>query len=102
MFENSRQTNKTVRITFKRYDGRTTRNPRKPQDKPKKKQRQQSQQQQQQQTKKPKSPPVEYKCLIRASMGSKKIRVEVGQKDVQFHQSYSNLIRGNIYGLKKK
>uniref|UniRef100_A0A6G1SQF5 Signal recognition particle 14 kDa protein n=1 Tax=Aceria tosichella TaxID=561515 RepID=A0A6G1SQF5_9ACAR len=102
MFESGRQTNKTIRITLKRYDGRTTRNPRKPQDKPRMKPKQQQKKQQQQQQPEQKSPPSESKCLIRASSGSKKIRVEVGQKDVQFQQSYSNLIKGNIVGLKKK
>lgn len=86
---------------MKRWDGRKTRNPRKPNDKPKP-------------TKKkgaPKTPvcqggdlmPNEYKCLIRARLGDRKISAAISQKDMnKFQLSYSNLIKGNIYGLKKQ
>lgn len=100
LFESGRQKGKSVYITFKRYDGRTTRNPRKPNDKPKKAKKGQ-----------PETPvcqggdlaPAEYKCLIRAKLGDRKISVNIGQKDMnKFQLSYSNLIKGNIYGLKKQ
>ena len=101
LFESGRQSGKSVWITMKRYDGRTTRNPRKPNDKPKK------------QTKKGQSKtpvcqggdlmPNEYKCLIRARLGDRKISAAIGHKDMnKFQLSYSNLIKGNIYGSKKQ
>lgn len=85
---------------MKRYDGRKTRNPRKPNDKPKRSKKGE-----------PKTPicqggdlkPSEYKCLIRARLGDRKISAVVAHKDMnKFQQSYSNLIKGNIYGLKKQ
>lgn len=100
LFEHGRQTGKSVWITMKRYDGRTKRNPRKPNDKPKKPKKGA-----------PKTPvcqggdliPNEYKCLIRAKLGDRKISAAIGHKDMnKFQQSYSNLIKGNIYGLKNK
>ena len=100
LFEQGRQTGRSVWITMKRYDGRTTRNPRKPNDKPKRPKKGSS-----------KTPvcqggdlaPNEYKCLIRAKSGDKRISAVISHKDMnKFQQSYSNLIRGNIYGLKKQ
>lgn len=99
IFESGRQTNRSIWITMKRYDGRTTRNPRKPNDKPKKTKSKKSTTENQQAA----PIPDEYKCLIRARIGDKKISAVIAQKDIQkFQQSYSNLIKGNIYGLKKK
>lgn len=103
LFEHGRQKGKSVWITLKRYDGRTTRNPRKLNDKPKKPKRGSS--------KTPMVPqkgggdlmPEEYKCLIRAKLGDRRISAAIGQKDMnKFQLSYSNLIKGNIYGLKKQ
>lgn len=100
LFESGRHSGKTVSVTMKRYDGRTTRNPRKPNDKPKRPKKGA-----------PKTPvcqggdlkPNEYKCLIRARLGDRKISATIGQKDInKFQLSYSNLIKGNIYGLKKQ
>lgn len=100
LFESGRQTGKSVWITMKRYDGRKTRNPRKPNDKPKRPKKGAS-----------KTPvcqagdlmPNDYKCLIRARLGDRKISAAIGQKDMnKFQLSYSNLIKGNIYGLKKQ
>jgi len=93
LFDLGRQKGKSVWITMKRYDGRTKRNPRKPNDKPKK-------------GSKPKtsgeSLPPEHKCLIRARLGNDKISAVISQKDIaKFQVSYSNLIKGNIIGLKK-
>jgi signal recognition particle subunit SRP14 len=46
--------------------------------------------------------PQEYKCLIRSSMGSKKISTIVSAKDInKFQLAYSNVLKGNIE-LKKK
>jgi signal recognition particle subunit SRP14 len=46
---------------------------------------------------------LEYKCLIRAQMGKKKISTVIAAKDVnKFQLAYSNLLKGNLYGLKKK
>lgn len=94
LFESSRQTGRSIWITFKRFDGRKTRNPRKRNDRPKANSN---------------TPicddlvPKEYKCLIRAKSGNKKISLVVAQKDInKFQQSYSNIIRGNINGLKKQ
>lgn len=95
LFEQGRLKGKSVWITLKRYDGRTTRNPRKPNDKPKKPVKSA-----------PKGgdmKPSEYKCLIRAKLGNKRISAAIGLKDMnRFQTSYSNLIKGNIYGLKKR
>lgn len=96
IFESGRQLNKSVWVTMKRYDGRTKRNPRKFNDKPRKPSKSTSSPSQQEQV-------AEYKCLIRARTGAKKVSAAIGQKDVnKFQTSYSNLIKGNIYGLKKK
>ena len=75
----------TVSVTMKRYDGRT-----KPVSRKQKKNE-------------PIPPePNEYKCLMRASMGSRKISTVVSAKDVnKFQVAYSNLLRGNLE-LKKK
>ena len=75
----------TVVVNMKRYDGHT-----KPVPKDKKK------------TNQPAADNQEYRCLIRASMGSKKLSTVVMAKDInKFQVAYSNLIRGNIE-LKKK
>ncbi len=46
--------------------------------------------------------PQEYKCLIRSTLGSKKISTIVTSKDInKFQLAYSNVLKGNIE-LKKK
>ena len=46
--------------------------------------------------------PQEYKCLIRSTLGSKKISTLVSAKDInKFQLAYSNVLKGNIE-LKKK
>ncbi|ELT93540.1 hypothetical protein CAPTEDRAFT_223855 [Capitella teleta] len=46
---------------------------------------------------------AEYRCLIRAVLGSKKISTVIAQKDVnKFQLAYCNLLKGNMDGLKKK
>jgi len=75
--------NKAIYLTMKRYDGRV---------KPKtcKEVIQQA-------------PPQEYKCLIKVKTGKKKISTIVNAKDVnKFQLAYTNLLKGNLYGLKKK
>ncbi|GFT08955.1 signal recognition particle 14 kDa protein [Nephila pilipes] len=49
-------------------------------------------------------PPVsEYKCLIRAHLGNKKLSTVINAKDVnKFQLAYANLLKGNMDGLKKK
>lgn len=80
MFQKSRNTG-TVTLTMKRYDGRTKPKPRKGGH----------------------VEPVEYKCLVRASLGNKKLSTVVNQKDVnKFQMAYTNLLKGNMDGLKKK
>ncbi|OWF53129.1 signal recognition particle 14 kDa protein-like [Mizuhopecten yessoensis] len=71
----------SIMLTMKRYDGRTKPEPRK--------------------GKLPE--PSEYKCLIRANLGNKKITTVVNPKDVnRFHMAYTNVLKGNMDGLKKK
>ncbi|KAG0421796.1 hypothetical protein HPB47_002335 [Ixodes persulcatus] len=51
----------------------------------------------------PIQPPAEYKCLLRAHGGPKKISTVINAKDVnRFQLAYANLLKGNIDGLKKK
>ena len=79
------KTSGTVLVTMKRYDGRTKPISRK-------------------QKNSPSNPPEpnEYKCLIRANMGSKKLSTVVLASNInKFQLAYSNLLRGNIE-LKKK
>ncbi|XP_071039021.1 signal recognition particle 14 kDa protein [Parasteatoda tepidariorum] len=76
----------SVCITMKRYDGRTKPNPR-----PSKL------------AKNPLPPASEYKCLVRAHLGNRKLSTVVSCKDVnKFQLAYANLIKGNMDGLKKK
>ncbi|KAK3094092.1 hypothetical protein FSP39_024062 [Pinctada imbricata] len=71
----------SLSLTMKRYDGRTKPEPRKgslPE-------------------------PHEYKCLVRATLGNKKISTVINQKDVnKFQMAYANVLKGNMDGLKKK
>lgn len=94
LFKSSK--NRSLQICMKRYDNREKRNPRKPNDRPKRGS---------------KTPvcqagdlmPSEYKCLIRARLGDRKISAAIGQKDMnKFQLSYSNLIKTNIYCIKKQ
>lgn len=100
MFEAGRTRGNSVFVTMKKYDGRTKRNPRKPSDKVKP-------------TRASKNAkgeqycgdlmPNEYKCLIRATLGNKKISAAISPRDMnKFQLSYSNLLKGNLYGLKKR
>lgn len=76
----------SVYITMKRYDGHV-----KPKPRPEKL------------AANPIQPPAEYKCLLRAHAGSKKIATVINAKDVnRFQLAYANLLKGNIDGLKKK
>jgi signal recognition particle subunit SRP14 len=46
---------------------------------------------------------VEYKCLVRATYGSKKLSTIVSSKDInRFQLAYSNLLKANMDTLKKK
>ena len=45
----------------------------------------------------------ENKCLIRAQLNDKKISTIVTAKEMnRFQVAYSNLLKGNLHGLKKK
>ncbi|XP_014790463.1 signal recognition particle 14 kDa protein [Octopus bimaculoides] len=80
------KTSGSLNITMKRYDGRT-----KP--KPKSNRSEQSISHE----------TVEYKCILRASLGNKKISTIVNQKDVnKFQMAYINVLKGNMDGLKKR
>ncbi|BET00597.1 signal recognition particle [Nesidiocoris tenuis] len=81
MFHDARNSG-SVRMSMKRYDGRT-----KPHPKDKQK----------------KIPePTEYLCLLRATTNQKKISTVVHPKDVnKFQLAYCSLLRGNMDGLKK-
>ncbi|XP_076463844.1 signal recognition particle 14 kDa protein-like [Babylonia areolata] len=47
--------------------------------------------------------PNEYKCLIRATLGNRKLSTVINHKDVtKFQMAYGNLLKANIDGLKKK
>ncbi|XP_065341591.1 signal recognition particle 14 kDa protein [Cloeon dipterum] len=73
----------TVRMTVKRYDGRTKPEPR--------------------EGKEPLPTPVENMCLIRATCRSKKISTIVHGQDVKkFHQKYASLMRSSMDALKKQ
>ena len=84
-FYQKSKTSGSVTVTMKRYDGRTKPISRK------------------QKANMPVPPePQEYKCLMRATLGNKKLSTIVLAKDInKFQLAYSNLIRGNIE-LKKK
>ncbi|GIY35859.1 signal recognition particle 14 kDa protein [Caerostris darwini] len=85
LFQKSRNSG-SVYITMKRYDGRT-----KPKPRPSKL------------AANPLPPVSEYKCLIRAHLGNKKLSTIVNAKDVnKFQLAYANLLKGNMDGLKKK
>ncbi|KAK4474782.1 hypothetical protein MN116_001902 [Schistosoma mekongi] len=46
---------------------------------------------------------TENSCLLRATLGNQKISTVVHQKDMnRFNQAYSNLLKANIDGLKKR
>ncbi|CAK1552249.1 unnamed protein product [Leptosia nina] len=79
LFQNAR-TSGSVTVTMKRYDGRTTPNPRGGLA----------------------IPNPQYKCLLRAQFRSKKISTVIEQKDVEmFSNAYSNLLKTSINGLKR-
>ncbi|KAI1280329.1 Signal recognition particle 14 kDa protein [Halotydeus destructor] len=97
LFNQNQSNGSSLFITMKRYDGRTKPLPVKkssPDYKPKRK---------------PKAKLDSTagqdgnKCLIRAQIGNKKISTVVAAKDInKFQVAYSSLLKGNLYGLKKK
>ncbi|CAF2647199.1 unnamed protein product [Rotaria sp. Silwood2] len=99
LFQQQRVKNSgSLSLVMKRYDGRA-----KPKPKLTKKQRLE---------KKPSSishptthheTVVEYKCLVRAVYGSKKLSTVVSSKDInRFQLAYANLLKANMDSLKKK
>jgi signal recognition particle subunit SRP14 len=101
LFQQQRVKNSgSLSLTMKRHDGRT-----KPKAQLTKKQRLEQ--------KKSSTPTtsnlstthesVEYKCLVRATYGSKKLSTIVSSKDInRFQLAYSNLLKANMDTLKKK
>uniref|UniRef100_A0A8C5P393 Signal recognition particle 14 kDa protein n=1 Tax=Jaculus jaculus TaxID=51337 RepID=A0A8C5P393_JACJA len=82
LFQKCRTTG-SVFITLKKYDGRTKPTPRKGTVEG--------------------FEPAENKCLLRATDGKKKISTVVSSKEVnKFQMAYSNLLRANMDGLKKR
>ncbi|KAF2900343.1 hypothetical protein ILUMI_05845 [Ignelater luminosus] len=81
LFQKARS-NGSVTMTFKRYDGRDRPIPR--------------------EGRPPLPDPQEHMCLIRAKSRTKKISTVVHQRDInKFQLAYSNLLKGNLDGLKK-
>ncbi|XP_004633628.1 signal recognition particle 14 kDa protein-like [Octodon degus] len=76
-------TSGSVFITLKKYDGRTRSIPKKGSVEG--------------------FEPADNKCLLRATDGKKKISTVVSSKEVnKFQMAYSNLLRANMDGLKKR
>jgi len=81
LFQKAR-VNGSVTMTFKRYDGHDRPKPR--------------------EGRPPLPEPQEHMCLIRAKSRTKKIATVIHQKDInKFQVAYSNLLKGNLDGLKK-
>jgi len=104
LFQQQRVKNSgSLSLTMKRYDGRT-----KPKAQLTKKQRlEQKKSSTTKSSNLPNTPTthesVEYKCLIRAVYGSKKLSTIVSAKDMnRFQLAYSNLLKTNMDTLKKK
>jgi signal recognition particle subunit SRP14 len=103
LFQQQRVKNSgSLSLVMKRYDGRT-----KPPAKLTKKQRLENKKSNVSST--PTHTPttthdsVEYKCLVRAVYGSKKLSTIVSAKDInRFQLAYSNLLKANMDTLKKK
>jgi len=100
LFQQQRVKNSgSLSLTMKRHDGRT-----KPKAQLTKKQRLE---QKKSSTPTASNPPtthesVEYKCLVRATYGSKKLSTIVSSKDInRFQLAYSNLLKANMDTLKK-
>lgn len=86
LFQKSKATSTgSLCITMKRYDGRKKPKP--------------------QSGTAPKGPipAADYKCLMRAALGSKKVSTVINAKDVnKFQMAYANLLRANMDALKKR
>ena len=102
LFQQQRVKNSgSLSLTMKRYSGKT-----KPKPKLTKKQR--LEQKKSATTPSSSTTPathdsVEYKCLVRAVFGSKKLSTIVSAKDInRFQLAYSNLLKANMDTLKKK
>ena len=106
LFQQQRVKNSgSLSLTMKRYDGRT-----KPPAKLTKKQRLEQKKSSASSgtthaasTASSSHDSVEYKCLVRAVYGSKKLSTIVSAKDINsFQLAYSNLLKANMDTLKKK
>ena len=93
----------SLSLTMKRFDGRA-----KPTAKLTKKQRLEQKKTGATSTSPPSTPTtahetIEYKCLVRANYGSKKLSTVVSAKDInRFQLVYANLLKANMDTLKKK
>lgn len=88
----------SLSITMKRYDGHT-----KPKPQLTKKQRLEKKNSLVLPTATTTGESIEYKCLVRAIYGSKKLSTIVSSKDMnRFQLAYSNLLKANMDSLKKK
>uniref|UniRef100_A0A8C4WTM7 Signal recognition particle 14 kDa protein n=1 Tax=Eptatretus burgeri TaxID=7764 RepID=A0A8C4WTM7_EPTBU len=77
------RTSGSIYITMKKYDGRTKPLPKKSVE--------------------TSTEPGENKCLLRATDGKRRMSTVIGTKEVnKFLMAYSNLLRANMDGLKKK
>ncbi|KAI2801267.1 hypothetical protein RDWZM_009509 [Blomia tropicalis] len=102
LFASNQSKGGSIYITMKRIDNskKPTPRPIKPSKKKKKQTKQPQSQPKQDETS---TKPNENMCLIRVHNNTRKISTVVNAKDVnKFQQAYSNLLRGNLYGLKKK
>lgn len=99
LFQQQRVKNSgSLSLTMKRYDGRN-----KPPAKMTKKQRLEQKKSPSASTATSTHESVEYKCLVRAVYGSKKLSTIVSAKDINsFQLAYSNLLKANMDTLKKK
>jgi len=100
LFQQQRVKNSgSLSLTMKRYDGRT-----KPPTKLTKKQRlEQKKSSLSSNTPTTTNEVTEYKCLVRAVFGSKKLSTVVAAKDInRFQLAYSNTLKANMDTLKKK
>jgi signal recognition particle subunit SRP14 len=101
LFQQQRVKNSgSLSLTMKRHDGRT-----KPKAQLTKKQRLEQKKSSTPTASNPSTTheSVEYKCLVRATFGSKKLSTVVSSKDInRFQLAYSNLLKANMDTLKKK
>jgi signal recognition particle subunit SRP14 len=100
-----------VRVTMKRYDGRTKPVPKKVDESKKQNKKKGGQQQQPKMGKRPPpnpsasvvaAAPSEFSCLFHARLGNSKVSTVVHPKDVnKFQLAYCSVLKGNMDSLQK-